>query len=335
MNMYYLLSMMLQHQKEDFFFPSQASDNAAAADFIFYFIFYVSLFAFITIVWATVLFAWRYRRSKVGINPEDSPAHSTKIEIVWSVIPSLFMVAMFWYGLEDYTERRTPPADSYEIQAKGSKWQWEFQYPNGANSFGFIDAGEYQGKGLYVPIGKNVKIRIESADVLHSFSIPAFRVKMDAVPGRYTYLWFNAIELGTFPIFCTEYCGTKHSRMLSKVHVVSQEDFDTWLSENQDDPNATPEVKGEKLFNRNCLVCHSVDGAAKIGPPLNGKYGTTESLAGGGSALVDDNYIRESILNPNAKIVAGFEGVPMTSFVGQLSDDEISSLTAYLKSLTE
>ena len=327
--------MMLQHQKEDFFFPIQASENAAAADFIFYFIFYVSLFAFIAIVLATAIFAWRYRRSKVGVNPEDSPHHSTKIEIVWSVIPSLFMVAMFWYGFEDYTDRRTPPADCYEIQAKGSKWKWAFDYPNGASSFGFIDKGEYQGKGLYVPIGTNVKIRIESSDVLHSLSIPAFRVKMDAVPGRYTYLWFNATELGSFPIFCTEYCGTMHSRMLSYVHVVPQDEFDVWVKDNQEDPNATPQVKGENLFNKNCLVCHATDGGKKVGPALNALYGTTENLAGGGTAVVDDNYIRKSLLDPNADIVAGFEGVPMTSFAGQLSDDDITNITAYLKSLTE
>ena len=334
MNMYTILSMMLQHQKEDFFFPSQASANAATVDFIFYFIFYVSLFAFITIVSATAIFAWRYRRSKVGMTPEDSPHHSTSIEIVWSVIPSIFMVVMFWYGFEDFTERRNVPADSYEIHAKASKWQWEFEYPNGASSFGYIDAGEYQGKGLFVPLGKNVRIRLESSDVLHSFSIPNFRVKMDVVPGRYTDVWFNAIEMGDFPIFCTEYCGTKHSRMLSKVHVVSEEDFAVWLKENQEDPNASPVDKGKRLFSAKCTACHAVDGSIKIGPALNGKYGTIENIVGG-TVTVDDNYIRRSILDPKADIVVGFENVQMTSFAGQLSDDDISNITAYLKSLTE
>ena len=180
--MYTLLSMMFQHQKEDFFFPSQASENAATVDFIFYFIFYVSLFAFITIILATAIFAWRYRRSKVGMTPEDSPHHSTTIELVWSIVPSIFMVMMFWYGFEDYTERRTAPSDSYEIQAKASKWQWEFVYPNGATSYGFVDAGEYLGKGLVVPFGKNVRIRLESSDVLHSFSVPNFRASDSRYP---------------------------------------------------------------------------------------------------------------------------------------------------------
>jgi cytochrome c oxidase subunit II len=333
MNMYSFLSMLFQHQKEDFFFPTQASTNAAAADFIFYFIFYVSLFAFIAIVLATAIFAWRYRRSKVGMTPEDSPHHSTKIEIVWSVIPSLLMVVMFWYGFEDYTARRTPPADSYEIQAKASKWQWEFSYPNGASSFGFVDAGEYQGKGLVVPIGKNVKIRLEAADVLHSFSVPAFRVKMDAVPGRYTDVWFNATQLGDFPIFCTEYCGTKHSRMLSYVHVVSEEDFAVWLKENQMDPNASPAEKGERLFAAKCSACHSIDGSIKVGPALNGKYGTEETLADGSKVMIDDNYILKSITNPAAEIVAGFEGVVMQPDL--LNDEETSFVIEYLKTLNK
>jgi cytochrome c oxidase subunit 2 len=331
--MYSFLSMLLQHQREDFFFPIQASTNAAAADFIFYFIFYVSLFAFIAIVLATAIFAWRYRRSKVGVVPEDSPHHSTKIEIIWSVIPALFMVAMFWYGFEDYTDRRTAPADSYEIHATASKWQWEFDYPNGASSYGFVDAGEYQGQGLVVPIGRNVKIRLEATDVLHSFSVPAFRVKMDAVPGRYTDLWFNATELGDFPVFCTEYCGTKHSRMLSYVHVVSEEDFDKWLADNKLDPNATPAEKGESLFNAKCSACHSVDGSVKVGPALNALYGMEETLSDGSKVLVDDNYIKKSITNPAAEIVAGYEGVVMQPDL--LNDEETSFVIEYLKTLKE
>ncbi|MFK5955168.1 MAG: cytochrome c oxidase subunit II [Planctomycetota bacterium] len=329
-----LLPTLLQHTQEDFWFPSQAARGASMVDELYYFIFYVSLFAFIAIVLATVIFAVKYRRGKVGLNPEDSPHHSTSIEIVWSVIPSLFMVAMFWYGFQDYVQVRRVPANAYEIQAKAKKWDWKFVYPERVESFGGNIDMHDGGEGLVVPLGRTVSMRLESADVLHSLFIPNFRVKMDVVPGRYTYLWFEATELGEFPIYCAEYCGTRHSRMLAKVVVKTEEDFAAWLeSQKVDLATLPPSEAGKILFDRNCQACHTTNGSAKVGPALNGKYGTVESLADGTSVTVDDNYIRESLLDPNAKIVSGFEGVSMNSFAGQLTDDEISFLIAYIKSL--
>jgi cytochrome c oxidase subunit 2 len=331
MNLLNLLALP-QNGAETFWFPSQASTGAARVDDLFYFIFYVSLFAFIAIVLATIIFSLKYSRSRVGMEPEDSPHHSTKIEIVWSVVPALFMVAMFWYGFKDFVDRRNPPANSYQIDAVGQMWSWTFKYPNGAISNGGnpdIDKGE----GLVVPIGQPVVMRLESKDVLHSFFVPAFRVKQDAVPGRYSYVWFEATEIGEFPLYCAEYCGAKHSRMLATVKVVSQADFDTWLADAADISDLPPVERGEKLFAANgCAACHSVSGVDGLGPALNAKYGTQESLMDGTSVTVDDNYIRESLLDPQAKIVAGFP-VPMTSFAGQLSDDDISAIIAYIKSL--
>lgn len=326
-----ILTALLQHGGETFWFPSQASTNASRVDDLFYFIFYVSLFAFIAIVLATIIFSLKYNRSRVGLVPEDSPHHSTRIEIVWSVIPALFMVAMFWYGFKDYVDRRNPPADSYQVIAKSQKWNWTFQYPNGAESFGGDPAID-DGDGLVVPIGKPVVVRLESSDVLHSFFVPAFRVKMDAVPGRYNYVWFEASELGEFPLYCAEYCGTKHSRMLATVKVVSQEDFDAWLEEASDLSSLPPVERGQRLFAAKCAACHTVDGVRSVGPPMDGLYGTEETLDNGEKVLVDDNYLRESMLDPNAKVVATYPAA-MTSFAGQLDDDEINAIIEYIKSL--
>lgn len=331
MNLLNLLALP-QSGAETFWFPSQASTGASRVDDLFYFIFYVSLFAFIAIVLATIIFSLKYSRSRVGIEPEDSPHHSTKIEIVWSVIPSLFMVAMFWYGFKDFVERRNPPADAYQVEAVSQMWSWTFKYPNGAISTGGNPAID-EGEGLVVPVNKPVVMRLESNDVLHSFFVPAFRVKQDAVPGRYTSVWFEATEIGEFPLYCAEYCGSKHSRMLATVKVVSQEDFDAWLEAAIDDSDLSPEERGKKLFAVNgCVACHSTAGVAGIGPALNALYGKEETLVDGTKVTVDDNYIRESLLDPQAKVVAGF-GPTMASFAAQLDDDDISAIIAYLKSL--
>jgi len=327
------LLALAQSGTESFWFPSQASSTAARVDDLFYFIFYVSLFAFIAIIVATILFSIKYRRTRVGLEPEDSPHHSTRIEIVWSVIPSLFMVAMFWYGFKDFVDRRNPPADAYQISAVGQKWSWTFNYPNGAVTNGGNPAID-DGEGLVVPLGQAVVMRLESTDVLHSFFVPAFRVKQDAVPGRYGYVWFEATELGTFPLYCAEYCGTKHSRMLATVTVKSQQDFDAWVLKAADDSDLPPAERGKKLFSvKGCIACHNTQGVRGIGPALNGVYGKQETLMGGATVMVDDNYIRESLLDPQAKIVDTYGASPMTSFAGQLSDDDISAIIAYLKSL--
>ncbi|MHC4823925.1 MAG: cytochrome c oxidase subunit II [Planctomycetota bacterium] len=331
-----LIPLLLQHTEGDFWFPSQASRNASVVDELFYFIFYVSLFAFIAIVLATAIFAVKYRRGKVGMEPEDSPHHSTSIEIVWSVIPALFMVVMFWYGFKGYVDVRTVPDNAYEIQVKAKKWDWKFVYPEGIDSFGGNVDIKDGGEGMVVPIGRPVSVRLESSDVLHSFFIPDFRVKMDVVPGRYTYAWFEATKPGVYPLYCAEYCGTRHSRMLGQVRAVPEEEFQLWLeSQKVDLATLPPAEAGAVVFAKNgCVACHSISGADGIGPALDGKYGATEALTDGTTVTVDDNYIRESILDPNAKVVAGYKP-EMNSFAGQLNDDEISYLIAYLKSLNE
>jgi cytochrome c oxidase subunit 2 len=330
-----ILSALIQaaaasQQDGDFFFPAQSSTNAGTVDAIYYFIFWTSAAAFALIVGATIYFALKYRRTKVGINPEDSPHHSTSIEIVWSVIPTIFMVVMFKWGFEDFVDRRTPPADAYTVNVKAMKWAWNYSYQEGAETNGGWLGGP--GDGLVVPVNTPIRLKISSMDVLHSFFVPAFRIKMDAVPGRYTYAWFEATEVGDYPVFCTEYCGTRHSRMLSMVKVVTQEEFDAWMATQTDLGSLPPLEAGRKLYERKCISCHMVDGSKLVGPPLNGLYGQQESLADGSSVLVDDNYLRESILEPAAKIVAGYDNA-MPSFAGQLSEEELDWLILYIESI--
>lgn len=304
-------------------FPPNASHNAGNSDWVFYFIFWTCLVVLIGVCLATFWFAFKYRRSKVGILPQDSPHHSTTLEIVWSVVPAGFLVAMFWYGFLDYEDRRSIPADSYQIQVSAMKWSWTFTHPNG-----------YQSQHLTVPADRNVSLRLNSSDVLHSVFIPAFRVKMDVVPGRYNWLWFNATEPGEYPLYCTEYCGQQHSQMDARVTVLSQADFDAFMFKEMDPSNFTPEENALKVYRANgCAACHSLDGTAGTGPSFASMFGTQRALADGSTVAYDENYIRESILTPNAKIAAGFAPNLMpANFAATLSDQKIDWLITLIKS---
>lgn len=305
-------------------FPPAASHNAGYSDWVFYFIFWTCLVVLVGVCVATIWLAVKYRRSKVGMIPQDSPHHSTTLEIVWSVVPSFFLVAMFWYGFKDYEDRRNIPADSYEILTRGQKWAWSFAYPNG-----------YESTELHVPPNEAVRIRLESVDVLHSFFVPAFRVKLDAVPGRYNWVWFDAITPGTYPLYCAEYCGQQHSQMDAKVIVhESRAEFDAWLAKESDWSRLTPEQAGEKVYMvAGCVACHSLTGGTGTGPSFAGLWGTQRALADGTSVTFDENYVRESILNPNAKLSAGFAPNLMpANFAQTLNDDKISWLIALIKS---
>jgi len=304
-------------------FPPNASHNAGNSDWVFYFIFWTCLVVLIGVCVATLWFAFRYRRSKVGLIPQDSPHHSTTLEIVWSVVPTFFLVAMFWYGFKDYEDRREIPTDAYEIHVNAAKWSWTFTYPNG-----------YQSQHLTVPADRNVRLRLSSPDVLHSVFIPAFRVKLDVVPGRYNWLWFRAIEPGVFPLYCTEYCGQQHSQMDARVTVMPDAEFDAWLAKESDWGALPPEVAGLKTYGANgCVACHTLDGSAATGPTFGGMFGTQKQLADGSTVTYDENYIRESILTPNVKLAAGFAPNLMPSnFAQALSDQKVDWLIALIKS---
>jgi cytochrome c oxidase subunit 2 len=308
-----------------FWMPNQASNFGADTDGLFHFLLWLSLICMIGIAVAMVWFCTRYRAGSRDANePAQSQVdHSNTLEITWSVIPLVIVIGVFVAGFKQFTNLRTPPRAAYEVHATGQRWKWGFEYPEGLTH-----------PELHVPLGKDVRILIQSVDVIHSLFIPEFRVKMDAVPGRYTELWFHPTQAGTFPIYCAEYCGTSHSDMLSRVVVHTPEDFQAWVAEEIRKIESMPLTElGELTFNQSgCSTCHSTDGTIKVGPSFKGVFGRQEKIFGAGTITVDENYIRESILDPQAKLVEGFPPA-MPTFKGQLSDRRISGLVEYLKTI--
>lgn len=304
-----------------FWFPPQASTTASTVDWVYYFIYWVCVFFTVLITGAAIYFVIQFRSKKNA--PPAAAAHNTVLEITWTVVPGIISVFIFYFGLTGYMDTRTAPDDAYEIHVTGQKWSWTFTYPNGAIT------GE-----LHIPVHRPVRLIMTSNDVLHSFFVPAFRTKQDVVPGRYTEEWFEATETGEFQVFCTEYCGTDHSAMLTTTFVHTEAEFEEWLRKAGDiHEGHTPVEAGEILVKqRGCLVCHSLDGSTKTGPSYKGMWGKTESLADGSSVKVDENYVRTSILEPQAQIVAGFPG-SMPTFKGQLKDKDITAIIEYFKTL--
>ncbi len=281
-----------------FFMPVGASTVAPTVDLIYYGIYWLSVVLFVGIVGAMVYFMIKHRRKSPTEIPHG-PTHNLGIEIAWTLIPTVIVIFIFVVGFKGYMELAVAPGDSMEINVTAQKWSWTFTYPN----------GYVTGKQLTVPRGKPVKLIMTSQDVIHSFFVPAFRVKHDVVPGQYSMVWFNATADGDYPIECTEYCGTGHSDMLAQVKVMEPAEYDSWL-ENAGgaDDKLPPAELGKKLYSeRICVTCHTVDGSPKIGPSWKGMYGRTEHITGGPDVKVDENYVRESILKPDAKIVQGYQ----------------------------
>jgi cytochrome c oxidase subunit 2 len=319
-----LQSSSEQTPEGSLFFPPKASNFAAEADWLYNFIFWVSLIAFALTIAATVYLVLKYRKS-VSPEPQPSPHHSTKLEVIWSVIPSIFLVIMFWKGFVLFVDYRKVPAGAYQIQVEGVKWDWTFTYPTGAET-----------KELHVPMGEPIELLITSQDVLHSVFIPAFRVKQDAVPGRYTNLWFEATMPGTFRMTCTEYCGTNHWNMAKKVVVhETREEFDEALEILSNPYDGLEPIAAGKVATefRGCQACHAedVDG---IGPKYAGLFGSQRELEDGSTVLADRDYLRESILYPGVKVAKGYNPNGMPANIGQsLSEDELEWVLDYLESL--
>ncbi|HYF52357.1 MAG TPA: cytochrome c oxidase subunit II [Planctomycetota bacterium] len=316
-----------------FWFPPQGSSFARGIDSLFYFILIVSAIFFVIIIAVTLACLAKYTR-KPGVRADVTFTHSNFLELAWTIIPSLLLIPMFWYGFTGFLEVHSPPKDCYEISVTAKKWSWEFSYPNGAVN-----------PELHVPIGVPVKLTLESQDVLHSLFIPAFRIKRDAVPGRYTTIWFQATRMPRpgeyFQIYCAEYCGTSHSEMLAKCFVHEKSDFDKWVTDAADidklKPTLTPVQKGEYLFGaKGCTQCHSVNPAKPnpLAPNLKGIWGKQEQLADGSSVTVEDNYIKESLLEPMAKVVKGYQPI-MPTQKGKITEKEIGYIRDYIKSLGE
>ncbi len=305
-----------------FWMPQQASSFATQVDWIFYFIFYIALFFFLLIVALAFYMVLRFRR-RPGVKPQDSPNHNTALEITWSVIPIIIVILIFLAGFRGFVDMSFVPSGAYQIGVEAQKWNWNFSYPNG-----FVDTE------LHVPVNQPVTLTMKSLDVVHSFFVPQFRIKRDVVPGRYNKTWFEATKTGTYDLFCAEYCGTGHSDMHTIVVVEEPGAFQEYLNKaSKYLDTLPPEQAGEQLYKkRGCSQCHSIDGKPGTGPSLLGIWGHEQLLTGGGKAVVDENYVRESILAPSSKIVAGFDNV-MPTFQGRLKEKEIDYLIAFIKSL--
>ncbi len=307
-----------------FWMPRSASVTSEHVDWIWDFMVWMSVVSSILILGAMIYFCFKYRATSRAANEktEKSSDHNTTLEVTWSILPLFVVIALFVWGFQGFIELRTPPKDALELRATGQKWKWLFEHPNGC-----VD------DSLHVPVNQPVRVVINSVDVLHSLFMPNFRTKMDAVPGRYTDLWFKATETGEFPIFCAEYCGTSHSDMISRVVVHPPGGFEKFLDDcSKDDPTKTPAERGKILADKQgCFTCHTDDGSPKIGPSWKGVFGKDE-VTSAGSIKVDENYIRESILDPQAKIVQGFAPA-MPTYQGKLKDNQLRDIIEYIKSL--
>lgn len=321
-------------------FPPQASTNAAEVDHIYFFMVTLCGVMAIGVIAAMVYFGLRYKRSPE--NQVGADIHgSTPLELFWSAVPFLIVMGVFAWGAAVYFKLVLPPADTMDVFVTGKQWMWKIQHMNGRREI----------NNLHVPVGKPVKLTMASEDVIHSFYVPAFRVKADVIPGRYSTMWFEASAVGTYHLFCAEYCGTEHSRMIGSVTVMEPADYAKWLETGNVAPaeagtaaaaaapagggsaaGPSPVEAGAKLFQEKaCMTCHLPAGGG-IGPKLAGIVGHEVELMTGEKVIVDEAYLRESILQPMAKVVKGFPPA-MPTFAGQLNEDQVMSLIAYIKSL--
>lgn len=308
-------------QTAGFWLPQSAAANPVT-DRVFSLILLICSFLFLLVAGVMVLFVIRYRR-RPGTAPQKSAAHNALLETIWTAIPVLIVAVIFYQGFTAYMTMQTAPPGCYDLRVSARQWAWQFIYPNG-----HID------EDLHVPAGEPIRLTMTSQDVIHGLWIPSLRVKQDVVPGRYSHLWFQADTPGKYNVLCTQYCGDDHSNMLSTLVVHTREDYDKWLKNAANYLKTLPPVEAGKILyqRRGCSQCHSIDGAAGTGPSFKGIFGKPQRLTDGRDIIVDDNYIRESILEPQAKIVAGYQPV-MSTYKGLVSDDDITALIEFIKSL--
>ena len=302
-------------------FPISASSAAQRVDTLYLFLVAMTLLLTAGIFLTIFYFAIKYRRRSTDRAPE--PVHGgMTLEVVWSVVPLVVTMVIFFWGASIYVRDARPPAGAMEIYVVGKQWMWKLQHPEGVREI----------NELHVPVGRPVKLIMTSEDVIHSFYLPAFRIKMDVLPGRYTSEWFDATRPGEYHLFCAEYCGTKHSGMIGKLHVMEPAAYEEWLNGASARPEASATAAGERLFLKlGCITCHRSDQVAKC-PPLVGVWGKPRPLQDGRIVTADEAYVRESILNPKAKVVAGYPPV-MPSFQGLVSEEDLLQLMAYIRSL--
>ncbi len=300
-------------------FPERASTMAGRVDALYFFLIGVSAFFVVLIATLVVYFAWRYRRRRPG--EVGRVVHGGwSLEVLWTAVPVLLTMVMFFWAANVYFSMASPPPDTLDVYVVGKQWMFKFQQPGGQRE---IDE-------LHVPVGRAVKLTMTSEDVIHDLYVPAFRIKADVIPGRYTTIWFTPTKPGSYHFFCAQYCGTKHSGMVGQIVVMEPADYQTWLGGGTGEGSMAS--AGEKLFqDLGCITCHQANGQGR-GPVLQGVYGHPVHLSDGSTVMADDAYVRESILNPTAKIVAGFQPI-MPTFQGVVSEEQVLQLNEYIKSL--
>ena len=313
------------------FWPDHASNFAWQVDTIYLVLIALSVLFSVPIIFLIIYFGYKYRR---GANVDRAMSHTSNW-MEWTAIGGMLclIVPIFVWSANLYFDMFNPPPGALEIYVVGQQWMWKMQHPTGQREI----------NQLHVPAGRPIKLIMTSEDVLHSFYVPAFRVKHDVIPGRYTSLWFQATKAGSFHLFCAEYCGLEHSGMIGEVIVMEPADYQAWLSGSGQaqaggaqpsgaQPSGSMADSGQQLFQQHgCVSCH-IAGGGGPGPSLAGVYGSQVQLEGGQTVTADDAYIRESILNPSAKVVRGYQPI-MPSFQGQVHEQEILELIAYIKSL--
>ena len=300
--------------------PARASTTAGSVDALYIFLVTLSLFMSVAIFTMICIFALRYRRGK-GREAEQIEG-SNVLEFTWSAIPLVIFLFIFAWGAVVYFKERTPPRGATQIYVVAKQWMWKLQH----------EEGQREINELHVPVGRDVEMIMTSQDVIHSFYVPAFRIKQDVLPGRYTTLWFHATRSGTYHLFCAEYCGTQHSGMIGQVVVLEPAQYEVWLSGGL--ASGSLASNGQNIFQQlGCITCHRSDTQGR-GPNLVGLFGKRVQLEDGRTVIADENYIRESILNPSAKIVSGFKPI-MPVFQGLVSEEQLNALIAYVKSLSQ
>jgi cytochrome c oxidase subunit II len=292
---------------------------AGKVDALYFFLVAVSAFFVVLIAALVIYFGIRYRRrahAEVGARVVPS----LTLELAWTIIPLGLGLVMFGWGAHVYVNQARPPAETLDVYVVGKQWMWKFQHLDGQREI----------NELHVPVGRAVRLTGTSEDVIHSFFVPAFRLKADLIPGRYTTLWFNATKTGRFHLFCAEYCGTKHSGMVGTIVVMEPSEYQAWLAGGAGEGSLASQ--GQKAFqDLACVTCHRADGQGR-GPLLEGLYGSKVSLNSGQAVVADEAYLRESVLSPSAKVVAGFQPI-MPTFQGLVSEEQLLALIEYIKSL--
>lgn len=302
------------------FVPPSASTLSGKVDALYFYLSGVTVFFTLLISGVLIFFVIKYRRR----SPFEIPrpvAGSHKLETLWSVIPFIIAMSMFAWGAQVYFQMYRPPNNAVEIYVVGKQWMWKIQHSTGQREI----------NELHVPTGRKIKLIMTAEDTIHDFFIPAFRIKADVLPGRYTTQWFEATKPGTYHLFCAEYCGMNHSGMIGSVVVMQPTDFDDWLSGNAG--QQSPAVAGQQLYQSlGCVSCHGAEGEGGRGPALTGLFGKQVFLTNGQTLTADEGYVRESIENPQAKLVSGF-GPIMPTFQGQVTPEQLIQLMAFIKSL--